>query len=468
MSFGNSSCQTRPATQAGRFYTADAKELKAEVQSYLQENADQPVDSDVAAIIVPHAGYVFSGKVAASAYARLDPKKAYDRVFLLGPSHYEWLDGASVNTDFDNYSTPLGEVPVDLATAKKLIEADSVFKCNPKAHDREHCLEVQLPFLQVRFGKVPPIVPIIISTNRLADLQRMAKVLKPYFNAKNLFIVSSDFSHYPEYHDACRVDSLTKEAILSGKTERLIEQLQSNAEAGVPNLQTSACGAFAIITLMEMLDDHYSLEAVRYQNSGDTYASERRRVVGYQSIVVHRKEGGFMLTDEEKHQLHAIAKESIASALERRPYKEQGITEKLKTPCGAFVTLTEDGRLRGCIGHIGEDVPLYQVVRQMAQSAAFGDPRFPRLEKEEFPKVKIEISVLTPMKRISGPDEFVLGRDGLLIRKGYNSGTFLPQVADEVDWTKEEFFGHCSRDKAGLGWDGWKDAELYTYQAIVF
>ena len=140
----------------------------------------------------------------------------------------------------------------------------------------------------------------------------------------------------------------------------------------------------------------------------------------------------------------------------------------LEQPCGAFVTLNKNGRLRGCIGHFGEDAPLHATVAEMARAAAFEDPRFPRLRADELPDVDIEISVLTPMRRIQSLDEFELHRHGLYIRKGRRSGTFLPQVADEVNWTKEEFAGHCSRDKAGLGWDGWRDAELYVYEAIVF
>lgn len=459
--------QIRPATQAGRFYEANPQVLEKEIRTYYQ-NLHLPQSDDISAIIVPHAGYYFSGLVAASAYTRLNPNHHYERIFLLGPSHYEWLDGASVNNQFDAYSTPLGNVKVDLQTANSLIESSSLFTCNPKAHDREHCLEVQLPFLQIRLKEVPPIVPIIISTNKLDDLKAIAKALKPYYNENNLFIISSDFSHYPSYSDAQHVDSLSAEALMSGKTERWIAQLNENDSLGIPNLQTSACGSFAIITLLEMLNENDEIEHVMYRNSGDTDSPERRRVVGYHSFVVHRGAKGFALSSSDKQKLHEIAWESIKAALDHRSYTPDSVSPTLQTRCGAFVTLTEDGRLRGCIGHIGEDVPLWQVVRTMAHEAAFGDPRFPAVTEDELPKIHVEISVLTPMKRIQGLDDFVLGRDGLLIRKGSRSGTYLPQVADEVNWTKEEFFSHCSHDKAGLGWDGWKDAELYTYQAIVF
>ena len=145
-----------------------------------------------------------------------------------------------------------------------------------------------------------------------------------------------------------------------------------------------------------------------------------------------------------------------------------GQCSMINEKCGAFVSLHKHGRLRGCIGHFGEAVPLHEIVAAMARAAAFEDPRFMPVSKDELDDIDIEISVLTPMRRIQSLDEFELHRHGIYIKKGRRSGTFLPQVADEVNWTKEEFVGHCSQDKAGLGWDGWRDAELYVYEAIVF
>ena len=454
----------RPATQANRFYEGNAQRLSQEVDSFLTLHQGRSGSQQVAALIVPHAGYYYSGNVAASGYMTLDPKKQYKRIFLLGPSHHEWLDGASVNTEADYYATPLGNVRVDRETAEKLTMADSVFFYRPEAHDREHCLEVQLPFLQRRFGDVPPIVPIIISTNDFQKLKRMADALKPYFTDENLFIISSDFSHYPTYEDACEVDARTGKAIESGSVERFIEAIEANARSGKRNLATSACGEFAIITLMLMLDSQYEVKHLMYQNSGDIGDTDHSRVVGYHSFAILRgEEKTFSLSDDEKRMLKTIAYESIKERL-----KVKDIPSTLHQKCGAFVSLHKHGRLRGCIGHFGEDTPLYEIVAEMARAAAFEDPRFTPVSREELDDIDIEISVLTPMRRIQSLDEFELHRHGIYIRKGYRSGTFLPQVADEVNWTKEEFVGHCSQDKAGLGWDGWKDAELYVYEAIVF
>jgi hypothetical protein len=467
----------RPATQANRFYTGDAKELSEEVDSFLTIHAKDKKYKHVAALIVPHAGYYFSGNVAAAAYQSIPDDVQYKRIFLLGPSHHEWLDGASVNTEYDYYSTPLGNVKVDVETARLLTntdgtdKTDSVFFYNPKAHDREHCLEVQLPFLQRRFGEVPPIVPIIISTNDFRKLKRIAETLKPYMTEENLFVVSSDFSHYPKYEDACEVDARTGKAVESGDVERFIAQLEENARSGVKNLATSACGELAIATLMLMMQDGgYEVKHLQYQNSGDIDNHDHSRVVGYHAFAILRK-SEFSLNDEEKRMLKDIALTSIKDSLDGKRIAQPILNSKfsiLNSRCGAFVSLHKHGRLRGCIGHFGEDVPLHEIVAEMARAAAFEDPRFMPVTKEELDDIDIEISVLTPMRRIQSLDEFQLHKHGIYIKKGYRSGTFLPQVADEVNWTKEEFVGHCAQDKAGIGWDGWKDAELYVYEAIVF
>ena len=490
----------RPATQANRFYTGDARELSEEVDSFLALHKGDAKYSNVAALIVPHAGYYFSGNVAASAYMAIDAKKQYKRIFLLGPSHHEWLDGASVNTEADYYATPLGNVKVDHETAVKLTtnntnktnnkstdgtdKTNSVFYYRPEAHDREHCLEVQLPFLQRFFTlhsslfnqEVPPIVPIVISTNDYEKLNRMAEVLKPYFTDENLFIISSDFSHYPSYEDAYEVDAKTGKAIETGDVEEFIATINANARSGKRNLQTSACGEFAIITLMLMLDNQYEVKHLMYQNSGDIDNHDHSRVVGYHSFAIIRSgltqtNTDFSLSAEDKKMLKDIALQSIVDSLNGKPIAQPIVNSQLSilnSKCGAFVSLHKHGHLRGCIGHFGEDYQLHEIVAEMARAAAFEDPRFMPVTRDELNDLDIEISVLTPMRRIQSLDEFELHRHGIYIKKGYRSGTFLPQVADEVNWTKEEFVGHCSQDKAGLGWDGWKDAELYVYEAIVF
>lgn len=202
--------RVRKPAVAGSFYPSSAKEIKSMCSAWLRSSGDIPPQ----ALIVPHAGYVFSGEVAASAFSRIPKGHSYKRIFLLGPSHRVGFGGASVDTLYSFAETPLGRVPIDVAMGKELVRQGLTFVSN--AHDREHCLEVQLPFLQLVFDEVPPIVPIVIGTERLGVLQETADILRPYFSEDNLFIISSDFSHYPSYEDAKKSDLYLADTIASG------------------------------------------------------------------------------------------------------------------------------------------------------------------------------------------------------------------------------------------------------------
>ena len=458
----------KPAV-AGSFYAGDAKELRQDVLNCFSR-CKNPLMEHVQAVIVPHAGYVFSGVTAASAFAAINPGAEYEHIFLLGPSHHVYLGEASVNIGASAYATPLGNVPVDTALCKDLMEKSDVITYAPEAHESEHCLEVELPFLQYHMKNMSSIVPIIIATQELTTLKKIADTLKPYLNEKNLFVISSDFSHYPAYKDAMMVDGLTKDSIMTGKVEAFVNATLHNQELGIDHLATSACGMAPIATLLMMTENDANIKPhhVMYCNSGDSPYGGKDKVVGYHSFVFTTETSGFDLTSEDRKQLKSIAYHTIKATLDGQKYESGKLSDVLLTKCGAFVSLHKKGRLRGCIGHFGEDMPLYQVVEHMAKAAAFEDPRFCGVTMEELDDIDIEISVLTPMKRIHDIDEFKLGKQGIFMRKGYHTGTFLPQVADEVSWTKEEFLGHCAQDKAGIGWDGWKTAELYTYEAIVF
>ena len=463
----------KPAV-AGSFYPASAKEIKSQTAPWLHpEGGDAPQ-----ALIVPHAGYVYSGEVAAATYNRIPRNHPYKRIFLLGPSHRVGFAGASVDTLYSAAETPLGRVPIDVSVGQELIRTGT-FTCRNDAHDREHCLEVQLPFLQQVFEEVPPIVPIVIGTQRLSLLEQIAEALEPYFIPDNLFIISSDFSHYPSYEDAKASDLALANAIASGGLEDFLEALTDIGRKDYVGQDTAACGACAIAVLLCMMDDQgrgrFSVEHRMYRNSGDSPYGDKDRVVGYNALVVTRRELRtapeehlFHFSEEEKAGMIATARSAIYAAFglpfdgDDTPVgilKEKGY--------GVFVTLHLNGRLRGCIGRFTSPSTLHATIREMARSAAFSDPRFPALSKKEAPGVDIEVSVLSPLKRIQSVDEFKLGRDGIYMIKGSHHGTFLPQVAEETGWNTEEFLGHCARDKAGIGWNGWKEAELYTYQTEV-
>lgn len=465
--------KTRKPAVAGSFYPASAKEIKSMLGGWLHPSGNDAL-TPPRAIIVPHAGYVFSGEVAASAYNRIPPGHQYKRVFLLGPSHRAGFAGASVDTVYSFAETPLGKVPIDTSLGKRLIsEGKGAFTFwSEAAHDGEHCLEVQLPFLQMVFGDVPPIVPIVIGTERLSVIQNIAKALEPYFNEDNLFIISSDFSHYPSYEDARSSDLYLAETITTGGLEEFLKALRQIDKQDFPGQGTAACGACAIAVLLEMMDaqgrDSFSAEHVMYRNSGDSIYGDKDRVVGYNSIVFTSSDHLFHFTQEEKKKMIATARSSIYSYLGLKYDGDDSPVGVLKEKgYGVFVTLNLNGNLRGCIGRFTSPSSLHSTIREMARSAAFDDPRFPALSKKEAPEIEIEVSVLSPLKRIQSIDEFKLGRDGIYMIKGYNHGTFLPQVAKETGWNTEEFLGHCARDKAGIGYYGWKDAELYTYQTEV-
>lgn len=468
MSLYPESQKVRKPAVAGSFYPSSAREISSMLDPWLHPSGGKAPQ----ALIVPHAGYVFSGEVAASAFNRIPQGHAYKRIFLIGPSHQVGFQGASVDTLYSYAETPLGQVPIDVALGAELIKkGEGLFSSRHDAHDGEHCLEVQLPFLQKVFDEVPPIVPIIIGTQHLSLLREIADILEPYFSEENLFVISSDFSHYPSYEDAKASDLYMADAICSGGLAEFIKALQHIDKMNYKRQDTAACGAAAIAVLLYIMDRkgrwYYQSDLVMYRNSGDSSYGDKGRVVGYNSIVV-TPDHLFNFSTEEKRAMVAAARSAIYSSLRMDYYGDDKPVGILKEEgYGVFVTLYLNGSLRGCIGRFVSDESLHSTIKEMAQSAAFHDSRFPALSRSEAPRVEIEVSVLSPLKKISSIDEFKLGRDGIYMIKGSRHGTFLPQVAEETGWDTEEFLGHCARDKAGIGYDGWKDADLYTYQTEV-
>ncbi|OPL13194.1 MAG: hypothetical protein AVO38_14015 [delta proteobacterium ML8_D] len=465
---------------AGRFYSGDASTLKADLKN-LFSKAEQAKYQNVQAVIVPHAGYPFSGVVAASGYKQVDPAREFEHVFVIATSHNDYYPGASIYSK-GNYETPLGEVEVDRALAQKLIDENKVFSFHAKAHQSEHSLEVQLPFLQYYLQKPFRIVPIVIGTREPSACAAIAEALRPYFNSRNLFVISTDFSHYPSYEDAREVDKKTADAVVANSCDHFLKVLSANESSGISNLATAMCGWSSVLTLLNLTQGApaYEYHQVQYMNSGDSdYFPDKSRVVGYYSIVVTENltkdtdtpGDAFILTEKDKSDLLGIARLTMEEYVRKGKTPKldvSGFSENIKRHGGAFVTLNKEGQLRGCIGRFEADAPLYVVVQEMAKAAATKDHRFPKVKEEEFGDIGIEISVLTPMRKIGSVEEIELGRHGIYIRKGQANGTFLPQVATETGWTLEEFLGHCARDKARIGWDGWKTADIYVYEALIF
>ncbi len=471
----------RQAVAADRFYSAGKDVLTRDLEQLFRECKKSDEKLNVRAIVSPHAGYVYSGKVAASAFSSVNKEIKYKNIFIIGSSHVMAFDGASVYNTGD-YITPLGKITVNREIADRLKNDNKVFDFPTTAHLQEHSLEVQIPFIQYYFPGKPDIIPVIIGTNSETTLKKIAEALRPWFTEENLFVISSDFSHYPSYKDAVAVDIATATGLASGDPETFMKTLKNNSSKHIDGLATSMCGWTSGLTLLYLSesDNSLSYKILDYSNSGDSEYGDKERVVGYNAIVLYDRDNrhddikdrtnSFSFNNEEKKKLFEIARRSISNRLNENKRTEpdgKSMPEKLKMNYGAFVTLKINGNLRGCIGRFISSDPLYEAVRASALSSAFEDPRFLPLTRDEYPNTDIEITVLGPLQKISGPDEIVLGKHGIYIKKDFRSGTMLPQVAIEQGWSVEQFLGYTSRDKAGLGWDGWKTAELFVYEGVV-
>lgn len=287
MNSSNKTLMTREPVVAGQFYPGSAIGLKNELQRLFKSFSPHDGAENTLGIISPHAGYIFSGTVAASGYMHVDPVKNYNNVFLIGSSHHYDFDGASVYTRGD-YLTPLGKVLVNIKLSNELIAVNNYISDRSDAQQNEHSIEVQLPFLQFWLKKEFQIVPVIIATNKASTCRKIAGSLLPYFNASNLFIISTDFSHYPNYDDSNRVDKMTAEAILSNDPKQLLKIIEKNDMEGIPGLSTSLCGWTSVLTLMyitqKMQGIRYTL--LDYKNSGDAPYHDKSRVVGYCALSI--------------------------------------------------------------------------------------------------------------------------------------------------------------------------------------
>ncbi len=464
--------KNREAAFAGRFYPGTKNELSRTLSILFQKARPKTeTPHQLQAIISPHAGYVFSGQVAVSAFNQIPENATYKRVFVLASSHQFHFSGAAIYNQ-GNYETPLGEIKVDTELANQFIHSSEIFQEKTEAHKFEHSLEVQLPFLQYKLGNNFTLVPFIMGTNQPGDCRKIAEFLQPFFIPENLFVISTDFSHYPEYDDANKVDNRTAEAICSNQPEELLHVLEENKKMRIKNLATSLCGWTSVLTLLYLTEKQdYLYKKVEYLNSGDEKNyGERQRVVGYWGIACYKKNEGLFLTTAEQNELLEKARNSITHFLktgkkgEIAPTLSNGV---LNDKAGAFVSIYINNQLRGCIGGFAQEKSLNQMVQSMAVSATC-DHRFDTIKEDELDNMELEISVLSPLKKIESVNEIELGKHGIYIKKGFYSGTFLPQVATKTGWDLENFLGHCSRDKAGIGWTGWKNAEIFIYEAFIF
>ncbi|MCD6289452.1 MAG: AmmeMemoRadiSam system protein B [Anaerolineae bacterium] len=457
----------RPPAVAGSWYPDDPDKLTQMIDDML--NSVKLVDGAPIGLIVPHAGYAYSGPVAAYGFKQLENGK-YDTAIIIAADHQPPVSHPISVWAKGGFRTPLGVVPVDEGIAQALIDASPLITFDPAAHQGEHPIEIELPFLQ----QVCPtcrIVPILMGTDDDQAIQALADALIKVLPGKRAVIIaSSDLSHYPRYEDARRVDSATLGAIETGDPDAVRSTIRKTMKEHISNLVTCACGEAPILVTMRVARGlgANTTTVLHYANSGDVPGGDRERVVGYGAVMFWHYTPPD-LTPKRRQTLLTLARRTLEN------YLEQGTLLAYKTDdpvlnrrAGAFVTLKEHGRLRGCIGHIRADTPLYRVVQEMAIAAGTQDPRFRSLKREELNQTTIEISVLSPFHRVTDTNQIRVGVDGLMIVKGKQRGLLLPQVPVEQGWDRHAFLeGLC--EKAFLPEDCWqKDATLYAFTAIVF
>ncbi len=502
----------RAAAVAGQFYPGSPAELRKAVEGFLAgAKPDVPAEWQAArpvALIVPHAGYPYSGQTAAFAYKLLEGKGRPSRVILIGPSHHFALEGICSVADFSEYETPLGTVPVD-AGAREELAKSKPFLALRQPHQPEHCLEVQLPFLQVLWPDPPKIVPILVGQLSDEECRAAAAGIARILDEDALLVVSTDFTHYGQRFGfepfrgtpAGELRDKIRELDM-GAVERILALDAAGFARYLSEHRPTICGRMGVQTMLELLVPCRDCrpQFLKWASSGESTGSYED-CVSYVAMAVYAPAGAVKqikgalasaavekpagpaaeagtppaLTDDDKRTLLGLARQSIEQHLKgggeaAPPSMDEGnASDALRATCGVFVTLNKDGRLRGCIGHIVSDLPLPRCVWEVAPLAALRDPRFPPVQADELGDIDITISVMSPPKRTQSVDEIQVGRDGLIISMRGQQGLLLPQVATEYGWDREQFLQQTCL-KAGLPPDAWQrtDAAIYRFSANVF
>ncbi len=499
--------KVREAAVAGSWYPGERSELARYLDRMLGGKLMNASVPRMLAMVSPHAGYKFSGKGAAAGYKWLRELKNIDRVVVLAVSHRVPFRGASI-ADVTHYETPLGRIPVDTQAVARLRKLKGLVSALPEAHRQEHSLEMQLPMLQRALPGGFLLVPILLSQMTPADHDKLAVALREVLDPNTLVVASSDFTHRgPNYsYEVPAGDGDVKARLkaIDGASARLMVAMDRDGLlAHAARTGSTICGLQPVAQLLTLLG---GVEGVKgrvgsHYTSGDV-TGDWTNTVTYITVAYSGRwptpksgHGGldwasssglkvFPLPATDRQTLLQLARSSLESAVrsggyEAGPLGALNLTDSLRRKAGAFVTLKcrlgpgstcagPGEGLRGCIGSIAPTNSVISTVAQRAASAALEDPRFPsKVSPGELKHIRVEVSVLTPPRPISGPDKFQVGRHGVILSKGRRSATFLPQVAPEQGWDRETTLRHLSM-KAGLGADGWKDAELQVYEGIVF
>ncbi len=452
---------------AGSWYPAVPGELRRTVEDFLAAAPAVDTAGRLLAIVSPHAGYAYSGPTAGRAWKALQGRDVAT-VVVVAPSHRLGFEGVAVY-DLGPLATPLGNVALDAPAIAALQAAEPLVRTLPEAFEGEHALEIQLPFMQV----VAPgarLVPLIMGRQTKDTVSRLGQALAGLARDKPVVLAAStDLSHFHSAADAARLDG------------RLAQDLSRLDTAGLSACladgSCEACGGGPLLAVLEAcrLLGAKEAELLGTAHSGQL-TGDSGSVVGYLAAAVILPEapaattGPAGLSAADKAALRRIAEESVAAAvLGAKPPARDGLSPALRAPGAAFVTLKKNGELRGCIGQVAASGPLAESVAHMAAAAALDDPRFVPVLAAELADITVEVSVLTPFRPLERPEDVVVGRDGLMVERGFRSGLLLPQVPVELGWGREEFLDQTCR-KAGLPRDCWRDPSttVSVFSAEVF
>ncbi len=481
-------------TSAGRWFTGNPAELRDMVDRMLADASPIEIKGRIVSLISPHAGFIYSGPVAAHGYKAIAGKE-YDTVIVVGFSHGVYDPGIAV-FESGAFRTPLGDIPIDAETTSALVAAGKgVIRHNPTLFKDEHSVDNQLPFLQAALGEFS-LVPVIMGNQSKANIDILADALAKALEGRNaLMVASSDMSHFWPQNEAKRLD------------RELLEKVQEMDEKGIAEIMKEdptgrrMCGhgaAQAVIRASRKLGSHKAA-VLKYATSQDTFGATGQGVVGYMSAalfnenpaipspkksdgnpgsatnttkedVMPEMDNASELDEKSQNELLAITRKSLESTIRKGVgYEPEDANPALRVKRGMFVTLNKNEQLRGCMGHFEPDTPIFKLAASQVIVSATRDPRFPPVRPEELDSIHIEISVLSQPAPASSYKDIEIGKHGVILECGWNASTFLPQVAPEQGWNRDEMLSHLAM-KAGLPPDGWKrdNCKFLLYTAQVF
>ena len=456
---------------AGTWYSSNPDKLRKQLDDYFIEANPTEIKGEIIGIISPHAGMIYSGEVAAYGFKAVKNKKI-NLVVVIGFSHKKEYDGIAV-FDEKGVKTPLGILLTDKELTNKILSMNEKFFSDSSVFDKENSVELILPFIQYAM-KDPKVILLAIGNQSFENSRILGDALYELLkNRKDyLLVASTDMSHYLSAAEAEQSDKITSDRILKMHPEELHSKSYR---------QNKMCGTGAVVATMIAAkklgaNKSYILDV----SNSSKISGDYNRVVGYLSAAFVKEDiksikGELKMDDlvtvEQKTKLLKIARDTISCYLKTKKTLKTKIDDtELKKVMGVFVTLHKNGQLRGCIGNIIGRQPLYLGVIDMAIASATQDPRFSSVTLEELKGIDIEISVLSSLEKIDNADKIILGKHGVLVKDHFRSGVYLPQVAIETGWTKEEFMNSLCGQKAGMDTDAWKKGkcQIYIYTAEVF